>query len=39
LFWWIFATLVAIAILQFNALVGLGAALIGGVVFGILLFK
>ncbi len=38
-FWWIFASLVAIALLQVNALLGLAAALVGGVVFGILLFK
>ena len=31
--------MVAIALLQFNPLVGLGAALIGGGAFGILLFK
>ncbi|MDE3089827.1 MAG: hypothetical protein KGJ80_10655 [Chloroflexota bacterium] len=37
-FWWVFASIVAIAILQFNALLGLAAALVGGVVFGILLF-
>jgi hypothetical protein len=39
LFWWIFASLVAIALLQLHPLVGLAAALIGGVVFGILLFE
>ena len=38
-FVWVFVSLVAIALLQFNPLVGLGAALIGGVVFGVLLFK
>ncbi len=39
LFWWIFALLVAIGLLQFNPFAGLGAALIGGVVLGVLLFK
>lgn len=39
IFVWTFASVVAIALLQFNPLVGLAAALIGGVVFGILLFK
>jgi hypothetical protein len=38
-FWWAFAALVAIALLQFNALIGLAAAIIGGVVFGLWLFK
>jgi hypothetical protein len=35
---WVFVSAVAIALLQFNPLVGLVAALIGGSVFGILLF-
>jgi hypothetical protein len=38
IFFWAFVSAVAIALLQFNPLVGLVAALIGGVAFGILLF-
>lgn len=37
-FVWVFVSIVAIALLQFNPLIGLVAALIGGIVFGILLF-
>ena len=36
---WAFISLVAIALLQFNPLFGLVAALVGGIGFGILLFK
>ncbi len=38
IFFWVFASVIAIALLQFNPLVGLAAAAIGGSVFGILLF-
>jgi hypothetical protein len=38
-FVWFFASIMAIVLLQFNPLVGLAAALIGGIVFGIVLFK
>jgi len=36
---WVFASLVAIALLQVNALLGLVVAVIGGIVFGLVLFK
>ena len=38
-FLWAFASVVAIALLQFNPFVGLAAAVIGGIVFGLWLFK
>lgn len=38
IFWWLVASLVAVAALQINALLGLTVAIVGGIVFGILLF-
>jgi hypothetical protein len=38
LLWFAFASLVAIVLLENNALLGLAAAVAGGIVFGILLF-
>jgi hypothetical protein len=37
--WWIFASMIAIALVEFNALFGILAAMIGGVVLGILLAR
>ena len=39
LLWWALAVWVAVALLQFNPLIGLGGALIGGILFGLTLFK
>jgi hypothetical protein len=39
LFGWALAVWVAVALLQINPLIGLGAALVGGVLFGLGLFK
>ena len=39
LIWWVLAVWVAVALLQFNPLIGLGGALIGGILFGLTLFK
>jgi hypothetical protein len=38
LLWWAMATLVAVALIEWNAYAGLGAALLGGIILGILLF-
>jgi hypothetical protein len=38
LLWWAFASLVAIVTLGNDALLGLAAASVGGIIFGILLF-
>jgi hypothetical protein len=39
LFLWAFAVWIAVALLQFNPFLGLGGALIGGILFGLALFK
>jgi hypothetical protein len=39
LFWWALASLVAIALLLINPLLGLAAALAGGIAFGLALFQ
>jgi hypothetical protein len=39
LFWWALAVWVAVALLQLNPFIGLGSALIGGILFGLELFK
>jgi hypothetical protein len=39
LFWWALAVWVAVALLQINPLIGLGGALVGGILFGLELFK
>ncbi len=36
--WWVFVSLVAIAVLENNALLGLASAVVGGIALGILLF-
>ncbi len=38
LFWWLFASLVAIAVVEMNVIAGLGFAIIGGVILGLRLF-
>ncbi len=37
--WWILASMLAIALVEFNAPFGIAAAIIGGIVLGILLVR
>ena len=39
LLWWALAVWVAVALVQFNPLIGLASALVGGILFGLELFK
>ncbi len=39
LLWWALVVWVAVALLQLNPFIGLGGALVGGVLFGLVLFK
>lgn len=39
LLWWALAVWFAVALLQINPLIGLGGALVGGILFGLVLFK
>jgi hypothetical protein len=39
LFLWALAVWIAVALLQFDPFLGLGGALIGGILFGLALFK
>lgn len=36
--WWAFMAMLAVVIVQVNPLLGIGIAIIGGIVFGILLY-
>ena len=38
LFWWAFVSLVAVVLVQMNALLGLAVAVLGGIILGVLLF-
>lgn len=38
IFWWVCVSLIAIAIVEANALAGLAVALIGGIILGVRLF-
>jgi hypothetical protein len=39
LFWWAFVSIVAVVLVEINALLGLAAAIIGGIILGVLLFS
>jgi len=38
LLWWVFASLIAIVVVEMNTLAGLAVAIVGGIILGIRLF-